>query len=71
MVRVEVQGGGEGPDVSDERGVPERRRAGWQEGQLTHLPVGGTADGALLHRVVLLPATPDHLTHRRDALIRA
>lgn len=40
VVRMEVQGGGEGPDVSNECGVLERWRERWQEGQLPHVTVG-------------------------------
>lgn len=72
VVRMEGEGGGEGSDVGDERGVPERRRGGRQEGQLAHFAVGRggrdvwAAGGARLWRVVLLHPETDHLTQKTD-----
>lgn len=72
VVRVEGEGGGEGSDVGDERGVPERRRGGRQEGQLAHFAVGRggrdvrAAGGARLWWVVLLRPETDHLTQKTD-----
>lgn len=57
VVGVQREGGGERPDVGDERSVLERRRGGRQEGQLAHFAVGrggrvvgavGGAGGVLL-----------------------
>lgn len=70
VVRMEVQGGGEGPDVSNECGVLERWRARRQEGQLPRFTVGGGGTvGAVLRRVVLLPATADHLTQQTESSV--
>lgn len=75
VVWVKGEGGGEGSDVGDERGVLERQRGGRQEGQLAHFTVGrgggggggrvvgavGAAGDALLRRVVLLHPETNHL----------
>lgn len=72
VVRVEGEGGGEGSDVGDERGVPERRRGGRQEGQLAHFAVGRggrdvrAAGGTRLWWVALLRPETDHLTQKTD-----
>lgn len=40
VVGMKGEGGGEGSDVTDECGIEERRRGGWQEGQRAHFAVG-------------------------------
>lgn len=72
---MEGEGGGEGSDVGDDRGVLEQRRGGRQEGQLAHFTVGrgggggrvvGAAGDALLRRVVLLHPKTNHLMEKTN-----
>lgn len=68
MVGVKGQGGGEGPDVGDERSVAERRCRVRQEDQLAHFAVsrGGRAVRVLPRWVLLLYAESNHLARDTD-----
>lgn len=73
MVGVQGEGGGELPDVSDQRGVLQQGRGGREEGEFGDLPVGGGGRGvggagALVRRVVLLCPETHHLSRTHTCL---